>query len=387
MTARLTPLLVAFCAALVACDAPPPPEPPPLRPVRFEVVEATGGAQMRDFPGLARAGVESRLSFRVNGTLDPLPVSVGDEVSEGDLIAQLDDSDYQLQVQQASANASQARAQARNAEANYDRVRQLYENQGASRSDLENARAARDSGSASSRAAWQQVEIAQTQVEYCTLRAPTDGVIAQIDVQANENIAAGQVVVVLASGTDVEPEVEVGVPESVIADINRGDTVSIRFDAIDGDTFEGVVTEVGVQPGPQTSTFPITIRLREAASAVRPGMAAQASFTLGDPEETAIWIPPHAVDHDDDPFVYVLETNAGDGVVRKRTVELGVIDARGFEVLAGLESGERLVTAGLPFLEDGMAVQAPVGLEAAAANDEAEAPEAEPAAEGTGDAP
>lgn len=352
--------LFAALLCLAACAPEEVVTETPLRPVRFEAVESTGGAQVRDFSGTARAGEESRLSFRVPGTLEELAVSVGDEVSSGAIIARLDTGDYELQVQQAQANASQARAQARNADANYQRIRQLYENQGASRSDLENARAQRDSANASSYAAQQQVNLARSQVEYCTLEAPTDGIVADVGVERNENVNAGQLVVLLASNnTDVQPEVEVGVPEIVIGNVTQGDEVEIRFDAVDGQIYAGVVTEVGVQPGQFASTFPVTIRLTNPDAAVRPGMAAQVSFTLGDDEEMRMWVPPHAVGQDGTPFVFVLERNGETGVVRQRPVEIGVIDGRGLEVTSGLEEGELLVTAGLPFLVDGMEVRAP----------------------------
>ncbi|MCB0291495.1 MAG: biotin/lipoyl-binding protein, partial [Calditrichaeota bacterium] len=96
------------------------PVPEVLRPVRYQTIYATGGDRMRTFSGVAQAAIESRLSFKVGGTIRSINVKVGDEVAPGQVIASLDDSDFRLQVQQAQASLESARAQARNASASYD---------------------------------------------------------------------------------------------------------------------------------------------------------------------------------------------------------------------------------------------------------------------------
>jgi multidrug efflux pump subunit AcrA (membrane-fusion protein) len=89
-------------------------------------VYRTGADRVRTFSGTARAGVESRLSFRVAGTVERVAVKVGDTVRPGQMLAELDPRDYELQVEDAEASLAQARARARNAESNLDRVRGLY---------------------------------------------------------------------------------------------------------------------------------------------------------------------------------------------------------------------------------------------------------------------
>ena len=67
---------------------------PVLRPVRTEQVFATGGGRVRMFSGIAKSGVESKLSFKVGGTLQRLYVRVGETVQKGQPIAELDPEDY-----------------------------------------------------------------------------------------------------------------------------------------------------------------------------------------------------------------------------------------------------------------------------------------------------
>ena len=118
---------------------------PALRPVRYQEVVAAAGERTRTFSGVARAGTESRLSFRVAGTVQRIDAAVGQEVAAGAVLAELDATQYRLQVREAEAGVAQAEAAMRNAEAEYQRVRWLYEGENASKSQLDAARAAAES--------------------------------------------------------------------------------------------------------------------------------------------------------------------------------------------------------------------------------------------------
>ena len=140
--------ILTLLLALVSCGESEPPPQQALRPVRYEPVFATGGARVRSFAGVAQAGMESDLSFKVAGTVQRLTVDVGDDVRAGQMIAKLDDQDYRLAVQQTQASLDRARAEERNASASYERVRALYEEGNASRTELDNARAGSEAASA-----------------------------------------------------------------------------------------------------------------------------------------------------------------------------------------------------------------------------------------------
>ena len=133
--------------ALVAlgCGADAPVPEPPLRPVRTIEVQSVGGERSRTFSGVARAEIQSTLSFRVSGNIQRLLVRTGDRVEAGQLIAELDPTEYELRVQEAEADLIQAEARARQSDAEYSRMRGLYENRNASRSDLDASRAAAES--------------------------------------------------------------------------------------------------------------------------------------------------------------------------------------------------------------------------------------------------
>lgn len=128
-----------------ACDRAEPPEEPRLRPVRFIMVSDESGARDRSFSGTSKSTLESRLSFKVSGTVTDVPVQIGQRLDAGDLIARLDAATYSLQVQQAQASLVEARANERNAVATYERTKGLYANNNASRNDLDASRAQAES--------------------------------------------------------------------------------------------------------------------------------------------------------------------------------------------------------------------------------------------------
>ncbi|MCP4659410.1 MAG: efflux RND transporter periplasmic adaptor subunit [bacterium] len=355
----LAALAAAWIVALVAaCDREPPPAEPVLRPVRYQEVVAAGGKRTRTFSGVARAGTESRLSFRVAGTVERINVTVGQEVTAGTVLAQLDAKDCRLQVREAEAGVAQAEAALRNAEAEYDRVRELYENQNASKSQLDGARAQAESARAQVEGARNRLALARSQLGYTTLRSPVAGSVAEVPVEVNENVQAGRMVALLTSGS--RSDVEVGVPEVLISQIREGDAVEVTFDALPGESFAAVVTEVGVATTGAAATFPVTVRLSRSESGLRSGMAAEVAFRFANGETgERMVVPPVAVGEDrQGRFVFVVE-DRGDGtaVVHRRPVEVGELTTGGLEVSSGLEDGEIIATAGVRRLTDGLAVK------------------------------
>lgn len=352
-------ILSLTLAGLLAACGGEEPAAEVLRPVRTTQVFSSGGERERAFAGTARAGTESRLSFRVPGTVLEVPVSVGDSVAAGGLIARLDAEDYRLQVREAEAAEAQAQAQAQNAESSYRRVRDLYEAGSASRADLDAALAGFQSSEATVRAAQQRVQLARQQLSYTRLTAPVAGAVAAVNVEPNENVQPGQMIVLLTSGTSIE--VEVAVPEVLIARVSEGDPTEVRFDAVQGRSFPATVREVGVAATGAATTFPVTVVLGEADADLRSGMAAEVTFQFEATGGRDVFVVPSvAVAEDrDGRFVYVVEPGdpSGTGVVHRRPVTVGELTTLGLEVLEGLADGEHVVIAGVSRIEDGLRVR------------------------------
>ncbi len=359
-----------LAAALIGgCGPGQEPAPPQPRLVRFEAVSLSEGGRSRNFSGIAQSSAEPRLSFKVAGTVVHLPAGVGDRVRAGQLIAELDPADQQLQVEDAEASLRRAEAEARNAQAIFSRTRDLYENANASRTDFDAARTASESARAGVASVGKRLELARRQLSYTRLLAPVAGAIAEVAVEVNENVQAGQPIVrMLASAATLE--VVLAMPESLIPQVRKGDEVSASFDAIPGQQLSAVVNEVGVAATASGTTFPVTVQLTDSHPDLRAGMAAEVTFRFESVAQGQnIRLSTHLVTEDrEGRFVFVVEPREGGlATVRRRAVTIGELTSDGLEILEGLADGDRVVTAGVASLSDGEIVRIPRALPGQAA--------------------
>lgn len=344
-----------------------------IRPVRYGEVVTDNGTSSQSYTGVATAAGETPLSFRVGGTIRDLRVKLGDRVKRGQVIALIDPTDLQVQSSQSSAQYESYQAQLKSAETQlvaarsaYDRTLRLYESNSVSLSDFEQARsqfqsaeAQVDAAKSQLSASGSQVRAANNQVSYTRLTAPFSGVITMRDVETNQAVSPGQAVVMLS--TENDPEVRVNLPEDQIGAIKKGMQVAIDFSALTGRTFVGTVTEIAYAAGSAPS-YPVTIRVEKADASVRPGMAANVRFTFGktDAETKEMLVTPIASVSSDaeGEFVYLLTPGAGENyIANKKRITVGELQGSGFAVMAGLKAGDKVATAGIKVLLDGMEVR------------------------------
>lgn len=355
-----TPII---CALLTGCQEEPPNREPPLRPVK-SIVAGSGSAALRErvFSGSARSAEEAELSFKVSGTVADVPVNVGDALAPGELVAALDQETFAVELEQALADQASANASRRNAEAEYQRVRQLYTNDNASRNELDTALADAESAKASHNASIQAARLARLNLQYTRLLAAASCTIADLQIESNENVTAGQTVATVNCGEGWE--VQLSVPESLIASFSNGLAGSVRFPAFPERTFEGIVSEVGVGTG-NSRTFPVTLALTTLPDEIRANLAAEVRFQFvgAEADSQRLYLPAAAVVKDESgTFVYIVaptDQRPGAATLERRPVSTGELSELGMEILSGVAAGERVVTAGQINARDGMLVQQP----------------------------
>ncbi|MEM1402154.1 MAG: efflux RND transporter periplasmic adaptor subunit [Pseudomonadota bacterium] len=330
-----------------------------LRPIKsMTVLSADASRRTRTFSGSAQTAQELKLSFRVDGTVVAVPVSVGERVSLGALVAALDDEPYRVALEEARADLAQANASRRSSEAEYQRVRQLYAADNASRTELDEALGSAEASKADYEARAQALRRAELDVSYTQLKADRDCSIARVAVEVNENLQSGVEVARLNCGDAWE--VIIDVPESQIAAFEDDLEASVRFPSIKGREFLARVSEVGVASAGNTS-FPVTLRLIDAPDSIRSNLAAEVYVALNDGGATseAIVIPVSAVSQDGSgTFVYLVvdAANPGESLLQRQSVAVGQITERGIAVSSGLESGQTILIAGHANARDGMRV-------------------------------
>ena len=360
-------VLIGALGAACSTEEPRPPEEPQPRPVKHVEVVAQGGARTRTFTGFAKADVRAEFGFRVAGTVQRIHVDEGDVAAEGDLIAELDPVDFEISLREGEASLTEAKAQAVLADSDFRRAQQLFERDNISQGEFDSALAKRESAQTRVESVEQQLRQATQQVAYTQLRAPTGCNIVEVRVEEGESVQAGAPVVEIITGE--MPQVEIAVPEMVIADISQGEPARVRFLAVAQRMFPGRVKTVGVVPAEGLTTYPVTIELeqsweqlvgRSGLSPIRPGMAIEAQMQFGsDDDPMRHVVPSNAVLADGGgKFVYVFAVGeTSTGTAQRREVETGRLLAEGIEVIQGLVDGDKVITAGLNQIREGQPVR------------------------------
>lgn len=352
-------IVLAATMMLTACQRNETPVEQPLRPVRYVTVSGDQVGRDRSFSGTSKSTQESRLSFKVAGTVTSVPAQIGQQLAKGDLIAQLDAANFVLQVEQAQASRVEAQAGERNANSNYERTKGLYANDNASLNDLESARAGAESAKAQVRAASKALEIARLNESYTRLYSTANCSISSIDIEINENVSAGNQIAVVSCGDDLE--ISLDLPGSIIAGIDQNASVSILFNAIPGVQFSGSVTKISTAAN--SSAFPVVVQVHEKHPSLRSGLAAEVTFQLDVPSDVSSYVLPVAaiINDPEGTFVFIAEPDgeSGQALVTRRAVKLGELTRIGVEILDGISPGDRVITAGVSVIREGQRVLIP----------------------------
>ncbi|GIW45219.1 MAG: hemolysin secretion protein D [Candidatus Binatia bacterium] len=196
----------------IGCTRKPDPAtrelPPLVRTVKVE--PATG--RTWSLSGTIRARHETPVAFRIGGQIRQRFVQAGERVAAGQLLFVLDDQDPQQAVRAAEAQLAAARAEAEQAERERLRAASLREQKIVAEQAYEMAATAATAARERVRAAESQLAQARNLLDYTRLTAPTDGIVAEVQAEAGQVVAPGQVVAFVA--LDGPREAEVFLPES-----------------------------------------------------------------------------------------------------------------------------------------------------------------------------
>jgi membrane fusion protein, multidrug efflux system len=247
--------LILVVVALVACgndgDAAQPPRP--VLVVRADAATGPAVEGLSAYAGEIRAREETVLSFRVGGNLTRRLVDIGDRVRRGDLLAELDPGDLQLQVESLQAQRTAADAQLARARADHARLASLAKDQLVSRSSLDQQTAVLRAAEGEARAARAQFDLSRNQAGYSQLRAPQDGVIASRQIEAGQVVEPGKSAFTLA--VDSGREVAFALPETKIRDFSIGQPVVIELWSAQGQQIPGRIREIAPAADAQTRTY------------------------------------------------------------------------------------------------------------------------------------
>ncbi len=346
ITPALTFLMVLLGVASCGDGAEQEREPA-VRPVKLITLSPASDVQTSRYPAVVSAGQSADLSFQVGGFVAELAVANAQQVNEGDLIARLNQSDYQSQL-------TSARSQFQNADEEYQRAVRLAEEDAIAKSVLEQRLTQRDVARA-------QLDTAEKALEDTVLRAPFAGVVVQKPANEGDNLPAGQLVVSLMGHGALKATVDL--PARVIAESqeveDRGAIVIL--DAASDERIPAEFLEAILQADATSQTYEVTFTFEPPENiVVLPGMNATVELSSARRSDSTaanrISVPLSAVVSDGaTKYVWVVDEDTMTVSRRGVTVADGIGDMA--VVTEGLTIGDTIATAGASFLADGMQVR------------------------------
>jgi RND family efflux transporter MFP subunit len=330
-------LVCGVCVASVACGSKKSAEvaEQPVEvakpKVSTEVVKIQDVDMQSVFMGTVEGYAVNNITPQQPRRITRVLVDVGDRVSAGQKVAELDNS-----------SLAQAKAQYDNAKASFERSDELYKFGGESKASWEAVKT--------------QYEVAkltyENLLENTTLVSPISGVITARNYD-NGDMVAGQPIFVVQQ---ISPaKVIISVSENLYSYLKKGMPVSIELDAFPGQTFEGKIHRITPSIDAATHTFPVEVVIPNGKEQIKPGMYARVTMKYGTRQN--IVVPDRAVVKmlgSGDRFIYVYKA---DGTVSYQKVELGRRMQDKYEVLSGIANGDEVVVTGQAALKDGLAVE------------------------------
>lgn|SRR5690606_3448402 len=353
----LLPLLAsaALAVSLAACGRGGPDGNPPggdasadkgAEAVPVEVAHATRRAIAAAYSGTAplEARADAQVVAKTSGVALAVYAEVGDRVSAGQVLVQLDSARAELQ-------AAQSAAQVRKLEANYARATKLAEQQLVSASDLDQIKYDLANARAANR-------LSNLEVSYASVRAPIAGVVASRSIKPGNFVQINTPIFRIVDADRLEATLNV--PERELATMKPGLPVQLQVDALPGRSFEGTVDRVAPVVDAGSGTFRVVCAF-DNGGVLQPGMFGRLSIDY-DRRANALVIPRNALlDDDAKPAVYGVR----DGKAVRIAITPGYAEGEWLEVREGLEEGDAVIVAGKSAVREGSPVQV-LGDEAAA---------------------
>lgn len=292
----------------------------------------------RDFAALSTADDAVNLAFKISGRVANLPIAKGQSVRRGEVLAELDKRDVELQVEAAKATYSEA-------ESRLKRGQRLLQHNAISQQEVESLQSAVTQARSS-------YENTLDLLNDTRITAPFDGVIERVYVDTYQRVASGETIVRIVN--PVSTTVGFTAPENLVSLLDSPTTeYEVRFDAWPEHSFRAQIKSFA-RTSSDALGFPVSLRLVDVDTKrfkISPGMTCMARvITVTDSEAvsiplTAIYAPTSGGE-----YVWVV---GKDSSVHLRSVVLGALSTDSTVVVTkGLKAGEKVVTAGVYKLQE-----------------------------------
>jgi HlyD family secretion protein len=308
---------------------------------------------------------------QVSGVVEKIYVDYNSEVKEGQLIAELDKTNLLATLTQTQSTYDNAVNQRNYTKTIYDRQKSLYDSQVISKSDFDDASYNYETAKGTVTQRLSDLQKAKTNLSYADIYSPIDGVVLSRAIDEGQTVAASfSTPTLFTIAKDLkEMQVEADVDEADIGQVKEGQRVSFTVDAYLGEEFDGVVTQVRLNPTVTSNvvTYTVVIKADNPDLKLKPGLTATISiytlelndvltaeakainFKPTHPELTAYYEQQNLTvqqtnkrptERSNGSVVWVYNSN---GEIKAQKVTLGASDGVNVQILEGLSEGDKLV--------------------------------------------
>ncbi|MCX6225657.1 MAG: efflux RND transporter periplasmic adaptor subunit [Bacteroidia bacterium] len=339
--AGMTTLILAVMMAFAGCKPAPVKETVKVEAVKVRMAPVV--MQEISLPvrssGIVATSEEIKLSFKTGGIVARTNFKEGDAVKQGQLLAVLNLSEINAQVNQAKNGFEKALR-------DFNRAKNLYADSVATLEQMQNAETAMNVSKS-------LLDMAQFNLSHSKIVAPKNGVILRQLVKENELTASGFPVYVLGiSGKNWI--IRTSLSDRDIVKVNPGDSASIMIDAWPGRPFTAVVSQIDEGSNPLTGTYEIELKLTETKNRLASGFIANVEI-FPSRKVSYYLIPMASVVEADGRTGFVYEVTPG-GTAKKMKVTIATLYGTQAAISGGLENVKEVVIGGVAYLTDGMPV-------------------------------
>jgi HlyD family secretion protein len=289
-----------------------------------------------------KVGAEVKVGSRLSGVVEQLAVNVGDVVRPGDLLALLDDAEWQVRVAALEAELDEAEAELAFAAAQLARADALDDT--IASSELESAQRNVSVRRAALAKVTARLAEARIQLGYTRIAAPVGGTIASVSTYEGETVAASLAAPTFVTIVDLDRlEVHAFVDETDVGRVHVGQPVTLRIDAFPGHELAGVVDAINPKAELVNNVVNYVARVDIVGAeqlAIRPEMTARVDFAL-ERRADVVTVPRSALRREDGATFVAVRTADG---WRKAPVRVGLATPQHVEILAGLEEGTAILS-------------------------------------------
>lgn len=293
---RILPILTLSILTLISCSDKSSDKQTveiPTTAVVTKTAQKINHQQIIQTSGKVTAMQSANISTRIMGNVKSVAVKVGDKVAKGQLLLNLDDTDLQAKLLQTESGISQAQANLKNVETNYNRIKNLFESNSASQKELDDITTHYNVAKAQLEMAKQNKKQVLSQLNYTKIKAPFNGVITGKFIKEGDIANPGMPLLVVEDKNQLE--VITTIAESDITAISKDNNVTVFVPTLNA-TFEGKVKELSSSAKLSGAQYMATISVNETNDQLLPGMFARVSFYAdGESGNSSIYIDQQAL--------------------------------------------------------------------------------------------